>query len=599
MFKKIGKKYTIALAIGLAVVGIFSQKGVAQADADSDIARINAEYQSLDRTSYDASNAFTIAPHNTSAPFSVGQLNPAYINKGIAYWNFFRDMYGMPRVYTTSEYNELAQFASACLTATGEANLWHGFDPSIYPKPDFISQADWKKGSAAAQNSNLAQIAYTNDVGGTVETLFGEKNNGIGNNTGHRAAMLYWDLKGVGIGNTYAGSQYGSNTGVVSFYLGDRLNSTYTEEFDNTTYPNKGVFPIQYAVDVPWSIYSGTDKNAFRHYPSITVKNNTTGQTGKGINLNSDDSHYGFQESLSFRPSGVDLRSGDEYTVTVHNMAVKGNIQDYSYSFKLFTLGDDTSSHQYDVLDKNSHGSDDNQGGTTNPNDDFQFANGKVTVNSQSAEVFDDYHTGKGTVVKSADYGSQWVYSATALDANGTKWYLIGDGAWISSDVVTTGQLTDNGNNNNNNGSANNDSSEQAASGISTVISPNGAQLYDTIGQRLDRRLDYLSAWRFSGIKNIGGTNYYAVGENAWLKETDILNAGYSFPITAKTQISYGQPVGLWSQPTWNSAWVKSVTYGTAWQINRFTVDSQGNLWFDLGSGAWMPAVYGTPWQWS
>ena len=289
------------------------------------IHQIQNEYAALPQLSYTSTNLYAIPPHLTS-PFSVGKVNDSYINSSLSYINFYRSLFGLPRITTNGPDNNNAQIAASVMAAINADPFknQHGLPNATQPK--YINDMYWNLAKTTTASSNLNFNASNESAGDVITDLLTDRYNLDGADTGHRAWLLSTRATTTGIGAADGTNGYRYTVQQV-VYPGDTYN---TPSKASVTYPSSGVFPIELLQgnNIAWSVY--LSDQMVNGTPTIKITDLDTGQTSYGTNVKNYSSQgYGnFATILTYYPGDISLVSGHAYMIQVDGVA--------SYTFKLF-----------------------------------------------------------------------------------------------------------------------------------------------------------------------------------------------------------------------------------------------------------------------
>ncbi|MDT6979663.1 hypothetical protein [Levilactobacillus zymae] len=288
------------------------KKAEQKAFSKADLAQIKAYRTQAKKIGNSTKKMYTTMPQLTGH-FNAGKLSAAYIQADVNWINFYRGLYGLPAVSSNPTWNADAQYGAATLAAVDQG-LSHGL--VAFSKPSFITAADWQRGAAATNSSNLygggnhpfdVITAYINDDGNAVPghrewLLGGIQQVGIGQ------AKAYNDLKVFGTGAT-------------------------TTTPRKLIFPKAGLFPYEAAADGVWSV--SLPGSTMSGTPRVTVYDQTAKKTVSVTHVHANRSGYGgFGTSIDYTPHQVTVNHTYQVSVT----HLPDGQADLHYTTKLFSL---------------------------------------------------------------------------------------------------------------------------------------------------------------------------------------------------------------------------------------------------------------------
>lgn len=337
------RKLSVAIAaMILAVPGLAqtSQAATFTTQEINDIHKFQKEYAALSKTHYTKKNIYTQKPH-LKKKFSAGVLNKKYIQTQVDYINYYRSLFGLPAVTTTSTANSSAQKTAAVMAAIN-ANPFvnqHGLPNEI--RPSYISKATWKLAKDTSERSNLNFNVSNQSAGDVITDLITDHYNLTGSDTGHRAWLLSTRLTTTGIGAAYGTNGYRYSVQKV-LNTSDMFRAASQPI---VVYPSIRLFPVELAKgkNTVWSVYL-SDKT-ITYKPSITIKDLDTGITTCGTQIkNYSSSGYGnFKTIITYSPGNTQIVAGHEYEVNIKGI--------YKYTVKLFNQDGANDTTNYVVVD--------------------------------------------------------------------------------------------------------------------------------------------------------------------------------------------------------------------------------------------------------
>lgn len=291
----------------------------------AEVLRFQREYQALSKTVYTQQNIYASKP-SLKKKFKAGSLKSSYINEQVAYINYYRDLFGLTAVKTTSQDNKNAQTTAAIMAAINANPFINQHGLPNEKRPSYISKKNWLLAQDVSNSANLNFNASPQTAGDVVTDLLTDRYNLSGSDTGHRAWLLSTRLSKISVGAAYGTNGYRYSVNQV-LNVGD---SASTASREMVAYPNAGVFPLELlnGQNNAWSLYFSN--KVVTSTPKITVTDDDTGKTVTASQV-ANYSAYGFgnfQTVITYYPSKLQLTAGHKYTVRAGNLA--------TYSFKLF-----------------------------------------------------------------------------------------------------------------------------------------------------------------------------------------------------------------------------------------------------------------------
>lgn len=162
-------------------------------------------------------------------PYKVGKVKKEALKLSVDRLNALRRISGLYPVEMSEEDNDKAQYGAFLMKLTGQ------FKHGGIPKPDGMSEADWKKGNDATATSNIYPI---NNLIGAIDGY----NRDPGNpNVGHRLYQMSPGITTVGIGFV-PGSHCEKVIGTSK-----PTKNLKPDDFDwnFVSYPAAGYFPLE------------------------------------------------------------------------------------------------------------------------------------------------------------------------------------------------------------------------------------------------------------------------------------------------------------------------------------------------------------------
>ncbi|CCI87126.1 CAP domain-containing protein [Lactobacillus gigeriorum] len=287
-------------------------------------------YRQLDRsTIYDQTNIYYDSPH-FGKTFNPGRLRDAYTTTSMAYVNYYRSLFALPREHNFEIDNVNAQLGAVALASVNAEPTLAAHGLISYRRPKYFPRNEWSK----AENATLGNINFLDSTTGAtageiVTDLLQDRNNLAGSgDTGHRALLLSARATHMGIGASYGqnnGRLYSVQNGV---FADDILRKPAAKA---VPYPAKGLFPYELLDSTtPWSIY--LVGQTITTTPKIYITDLTSHRKTVATSVrNYGKLYYGFGYSaaLTFRPSkSLKIINTHKYQVKVGKY--------YTYTFRLF-----------------------------------------------------------------------------------------------------------------------------------------------------------------------------------------------------------------------------------------------------------------------
>ena len=312
-------------AIFLAVGSTAVQAAEFTPQEQAELLRFQREYRALSKAVYTQQNIYASKP-SLKKKFKAGSLKSSYINEQVAYINYYRDLFGLTAVKTTSQGNKNAQTTAAVMAAINANPFVNQHGLPNEKQPSYISKKNWLLAQDVSNSANLNFNASLQTAGDVVTDLLTDRYNLSGSDTGHRAWLLSTRLSKISVGAAYGTNGYRYSVNQV-LNVGD---SARTASREMVAYPNAGVFPLELlnGQNIAWSLYFSN--KVVTSTPKITVTDDDIGKTVTASQV-ANYSEYGFgnfQTVITYYPSKLQLTAGHKYTVRAGNLA--------TYSFKLF-----------------------------------------------------------------------------------------------------------------------------------------------------------------------------------------------------------------------------------------------------------------------
>lgn len=312
---------TVALSACFVAGGVQTAGAVALKDTSARTpAEVRARWASA-KPRFAGSTIFVTRP-NTSAPYSVGLLQPGYVNDALNRANFARWLVGLPDDLTLDPtYMDLTQHAAVLLSATGQFT----HHPA---KPADMSQEFFDLGYKGTSSSNLAWAAR--DLSHSVQMYLDDHDSTNIAHVGHRRWVLSPSMSKTGFG------EHGSKSAMYAF------DSSRVDEvvWDHIAWPSAGAFPLEFFSDDhrlatfgyieygrPWSIQ--LNGMLYDIDPAGVVVSLTRVSDGKSWTFNADDRPYEGKKwgaeylnvdgmTIIFRPDTTMVyKSGEAFDVRV------------------------------------------------------------------------------------------------------------------------------------------------------------------------------------------------------------------------------------------------------------------------------------------
>ncbi len=369
------------------------------------------------------STVYDKTPSSVS-PYELGEVSDETLDSAINLVNQIRYIAGVPANVSISEtYQETAQ-AGALVNA---ANNQLSHTPA---KPSGMSDELYAKGYAGTSSSNLAYNSKSLNY-----AVLGWMEDSDSNNidrVGHRRWIISPGMEktGFGVVNRY-----------YSMYTFD--NWTDYKGYSNVAWPAQNT-PVEYFMDgSAWSLSTGSAQDISKI--KVTVKRISDGKTWNFSSASSDgefyvdNNNYGQKGCIIFRPSGLTVKSGDSFSVSI-----TGAGSDIDYNVNFFSLDSTAATTTTTTTTTTKTTTTTTTAKTTTTTTAVTGNYIEITGNSVNVRA------GAGTnykVLGSVKKGQRYKYYATKT-VNGNKWYKIKlnqtDG-WVIgtyAKVVSTGVTT-------------------------------------------------------------------------------------------------------------------------------------------------------------
>lgn len=330
--------------IGVATESVYSYSGALSmgkatksAIADRIIQIYSADYPLLD-----------VWP-NTSAPYSLGQVSEAHMQKALESVNLMRMIAGLPDVYLYDGYNQLAQYGAVVLAANDK--LTH--TPS---QPAGMDGDFYQNGYTATTHSNIACGWTSYGYYDMPMFTLGYMNDSEPNNVsvvGHRRWILNPKMK-------YTGFGFAINKRSTAYSAMYAFNANATApDYDFISWPSSGNFPTEFAsTQMPWHVTLNPAKFDVSKMNTDNVRIVITAPDGTSQTITGADaagsielkyqpyytinkSGYGVSNAIIFRPGTQILGTQDLsgiYFVTITGLYEKnGTPATISYYVDFFS----------------------------------------------------------------------------------------------------------------------------------------------------------------------------------------------------------------------------------------------------------------------
>lgn len=175
----------ILLAVGPTAV----QAAEFTPQEQAEVLRFQREYQALSKTVYPQQNIYASKP-SLKKKFKAGSLKSSYINEQVAYINYYRDLFGLTAVKTSSQGNKNAQTTAAVMAAINANPFVNQHGLPNEKQPSYISKKNWLLAQDVSNSANLNFNASPQTAGDVVTDLLTDRYNLSGSDTGHRAWLL-------------------------------------------------------------------------------------------------------------------------------------------------------------------------------------------------------------------------------------------------------------------------------------------------------------------------------------------------------------------------------------------------------------------------
>lgn len=289
------------------------------------VRHLQTAYAHLSKKKYSVRNLYQVKPR-LHRHFRAGHLKKAYIKSQLAYINYYRSLFALPKLSTTSRANRAAQ-KTAAVMASIKANPFtnqHGLPRQ--KRPRYISPSLWKLAKRTSETSNLNFNVHRQTAGGVITDLLTDHYNLSGNDTGHRAWLLSTRLSRTGIGACYGKNGYRYSVQKV-LNAGDLFKAASKAV---VAYPSAGLFPLELSKGkrIAWSLYLSS-KTVYDR-PRITITDLETQRLYEAKNVrNYSTAGYGnFHTILTYSPGKTPLIPGHQYQIRIGQL--------YQYEVKFF-----------------------------------------------------------------------------------------------------------------------------------------------------------------------------------------------------------------------------------------------------------------------
>lgn len=326
------KKYITRLSAFLLVLllGITSVSFPSQAKPKT--SGMNVQYHSqkdirkfVKNHKFDTNSQVSYAKKPSVKPSSyrAGELKKSSLNQGLKALNTMRYIAGVPaNVKLDKSYNKACQ--AAALTNAANHELSH-FPQRPNKMPDDL----YKLGHEGAGSSNLAMTSWPCNLAyNVVWQWMADDDAGNIDRVGHRRWVLNPSMKKTGFG-------YVNNYAAMYAFDGNFTDTQYY----GVAWPAQNM-PIEYFSDsMPWSISMGKPVEKSKIKVTLTRKRGkktkkwTFGAKKSNGYFNVENSYYGQQGCIIFRPKNISYRAGDTF-----NVKITGLDETVSYQVKFFKL---------------------------------------------------------------------------------------------------------------------------------------------------------------------------------------------------------------------------------------------------------------------
>lgn len=286
---------------------------------------------------------FYDVPASFASPYSAGTVQQAHLSSGLARLNALRRLAGLQAVTLDASLTELAQAASYLGAANGEI--------SHFPKmPQGMDSAIYRKGFTGAGSSNLAVSSFIPSCGPLAYCVDQWMNDSDPSGV-DRLRHRRWQLNPV-MDKTGFGASLSPDTGFLYAAEYSVSSAGPRQDYDFISWPASGSFPAGgdvFGPDFAWSISLNTQKyqRPSEDGISVTLTREADGatwvfdgskeySTQDGEYFNVDNSGYGLNNAIIFRPDGIDKYDGS-YTVTVSGVKyLSGGEADFKFTVDFF-----------------------------------------------------------------------------------------------------------------------------------------------------------------------------------------------------------------------------------------------------------------------
>lgn len=136
----------------------------------------------MSKTVYPQQNIYASKP-SLKKKFKAGSLKSSYIN-------YYRDLFGLTAVKTSSQGNKNAQTTAAVMAAINANPFVNQHGLPNEKQPSYISKKNWLLAQDVSNSANLNFNASPQTAGDVVTDLLTDRYNLSGSDTGHRVWLL-------------------------------------------------------------------------------------------------------------------------------------------------------------------------------------------------------------------------------------------------------------------------------------------------------------------------------------------------------------------------------------------------------------------------
>ncbi len=289
--------------------------------------QIDSAWKALMENQGIAGNKVEYIEEPNTDTYTPGKVSQKSLEEGLNQINFFRFLAGLNTLTLDEEYTQRSQAAAMLQNKLGYLN--HEIDERVFPDAPESARDVIRAGSLGSRNSNLAfgDTTFTSSLYGYILDDTGQNLT----RQGHRFAFLNPDITKTGLGQS----------GLYSaMYIRDSEKSGLNYDF--TTYPARGDFPIEYwsgsgregdtlwydnfpleQIETPWTIRFNTHKYQRFYIPDLTITITRTSDN-KSFTIDANTPVSPEKEGGAFRT----IKSTDGYIIFRPDLDFYGTYED-------------------------------------------------------------------------------------------------------------------------------------------------------------------------------------------------------------------------------------------------------------------------------